>query len=155
MSYEKILEIKRKTREDYFVMACSYFFDIGYQAAKKITDEEIINVKGNGIMTKDFCEWLMKTAREIANVCESGIDLVQFCMAEDIYDIASYANKVPRYKLENMVTTLIDEDVYDSERKMSVDEVKSFCSTLDCEAEELEMLGYGIPDAYWNEEFYR
>ena len=54
-----------------------------------------------------------------------------------------------------MVTTLIDEDVYDSERKMSVDEVKSFCSTLDCEAEELEMLGYGIPDAYWNEEFYR
>lgn len=149
-TYEKLLELKKSTRYDYFALACGYFFDIGYNAAKEITDEEIKNVEGNGIMTKDFCEWMMETARTIANTIDSAVELVQFCMAEDIYDIRNYANKLPRYKLEEMIKYRLNSE----EIPIDVSPIKKIeflCNVYDCDEEDLELLGIDIPDEYWEE----
>lgn len=143
-TYEKLLKLKRNTRDDYFVMACSYLFDIGYQNAKEITDEEIENAKVNGIMTKEFCEWLMKTAREIANTIDSAIELVQFCMVEDVYDLKLFANKLPRYRLQEM----IENQIY-IHKGSSQSECEKQCEEFGCEMEELEMLGFDLPDGWW------
>ena len=86
-TYEKLKKIKNTTRLDFFVMACTYFFNIGYEQAKKITDEDINAAQSNGLMTKEYVQDLMRCTKEIANTVDNAVELVQFCQAEDIYDI--------------------------------------------------------------------
>lgn len=145
-SYEKIKEIYRQQRLDYFVMACSYFFDIGYAQAKELTEDDIDKAEGNGLMTKEFVQFVMRTAKEIAEVSESPIDLVQFCMAEDVFDIRLYANKVPKFKLEQMVEQRLSYDEFDFSK---VDDIEKACEKYDCDAEDFEMLGYEITEKYF------
>lgn len=142
-TYEKLLKIKNSTRYDYFSLVCSYFFDIGYKAAKNITDEEIKKVKANGIMTKDFCEWMMETAREIANTVDSAVELVQFCEVEDIFDVKAFANKLPRFRMQEMLENQIT--IFKFSRQA---ECEAQCEKFGCEMEELEMLGVSLPDGW-------
>ena len=146
-SYEKIKKIKNRYRYDYFAMACSHFFDIGYRNALAITEEEIENAEGNDLMTKEFVQWLMKTAKEIAEASETAVDLVQFCIAEDIYDIQYYANKIPRWKLKEMIQQRIMYDEYDFSKKEDVEEA---CEKYDCDAEDFESLGYTVTEDYFD-----
>lgn len=145
-TYEKIKEIYRQQRLDYFVMACSYFFDIGYAQAKELTEEQINKAEGNGLMTKEFVQYIMRTAKEIAEVSESPIDLVQFCMAEDVFDIRLYANQVPKSKLEQMIEQRLSYDEFDFSK---VDDIEKACEKYDCDAEDFEMLGYELTEKYF------
>ena len=142
-SYKKLLEIKNDCRFDHFVLALGYFFDIGYQGAKNITDKHIDSAKGNGIMTRDFVQWLMREAKEIADSVTSAIDVVQFCEAEDIFDIRYYANKIPYSELEDMVKERLCCEDYDTTKE---DELQKLCNLYDCDPENFEMLGFSIPE---------
>lgn len=146
-TYNNLLKIKSSCRIDYFCMVCSYFFDIGYQGAKSISDKDIENVQANGMFSKDFNEWLMKTAKEIADTISSAIELVQFCMAEDIFDIRLFANKLPRNSLEDMVKTRISWE--DQIRTDNADYIRYLVSRYDCDAEDLELLNITVPDEYY------
>ncbi len=147
-TYEKLLQIKRNSRYDYFAMAVAYFFDIGYAQAKKISDEDIKNVKGNSFMTKEFNEWLMTTARQIADATESAIELVQFCMAEDMFELRYFAGKLGRGELEDMIKTRITyEDRYPTGNKYPTNPAAAdyFEGHYGCDIEDFRYLGYDIP----------
>lgn len=55
----------------------SYIMDKGIENVKEITDEEIKNLEGNGLMTQNFVQSLVKCARRICNECE-WIELIEF-----------------------------------------------------------------------------
>lgn len=142
-SYEQLLRIKNESRVDHFALALGYFFDIGYQAASEITDEDIANAEGNGIMKKDFVQWMMKTVRLFTEVTDSAIEVIQFCMVEDIFEIRWYANKLPRYQLEDMLQTRIAREKYSTNKE---DDLEELCDLYDCDSENFELLGFNIPE---------
>ena len=142
MAYENLLQLKNKTQDDVFVLACSHFFDIGYQNAKEIRDEDIKNVQGSA---RELIREIMSITRKIAHETESGVELVQFCMAEDIFDVRNYANKISRYKLEDMLKSRLSfENVY-----QTADSVSYICSRYGCDVDDMELLGIEIPDEYY------
>lgn len=106
MGYAEVKKIYNANRLDVFVMAISYLMDIGFRNAKEITDEDIDECEGNGLMTKSFCQELMKIARDIANVCEPS-ELIQLCQAEDVFDIP---DKMSRTRMEKIICGFIGSD---------------------------------------------
>ncbi len=138
-AYEELQKIRKECRLDYFVMVISYLFDIGYAKASGITDEQIKDAEPNGLMTKDFVEWLMKTARRITEVTESAVDVIQFCIAEDIFDTKYYAGKLGRSSLEEMLNNRI---AY--EDKTPFQDAEYFEEKYGCDIEDFELLGYKV-----------
>lgn len=55
----------------------SYIMDKGMSNVKEITDEQIKKLEGNGLMTQDFVQSLVRCARRICNECEL-IELIEF-----------------------------------------------------------------------------
>lgn len=142
MGYTELKKIYRETRVDYFNMAICHLMNIGFLNAEKITDEEIASVEGNGLMTKEFCEWIMKTAREIAKVSNL-VELIQLCMAEDIY---APAEGLSNDRLKKLVCTFIDLDIRP---------LKGLVRDGIMEPEDLEALGYWTEkdvEEYYEEE---
>ena len=106
--YIELKEIYDNTRLDYFSMAITYVVDIGWRNAKAITDEEIDEAQGNGLMTTDFVKWIMRTARDIA-IASSPTEIVQFCDAMGVYETSRYTNGecLNRSDLEKIAEGLI------------------------------------------------
>jgi len=88
-AYDKIKAIYDKTRLDYFVMSIAHLMDIGWRQAEAMTDEDIDSLKGNGLMTADFCKYICRIAREIAQNADS-TDVILFCQVEKIFDIKGF-----------------------------------------------------------------
>jgi len=86
MSYKEIKTIYDRSRLDFFVMAVGHLLDIGFNNAKEITDEQIATIKDQEWATAGFLQELVTTSREIANACKSPVELIQFCMAENVFD---------------------------------------------------------------------
>ena len=67
--------------EEFYLMmgnvVISYIMDKGIENVKEITDEQISKLKGNGLMTQDFVQSLVRCARRICNECE-WIELIEF-----------------------------------------------------------------------------
>ena len=84
-AYEKIKKIYDETRLEMFVMAATHLMDIGWQVASKITDTDIEEAEGNGLMTKEFVQALLKISRKIAQTCNP-VEFIQFCQVEKLYD---------------------------------------------------------------------
>lgn len=55
----------------------SYIMDKGMENVKKITDEQIRKIEGNGLMTAEFLQSLVRCARRICIECE-WIELIEF-----------------------------------------------------------------------------
>ena len=85
MSYANIEKIYNRERLDIFAMATTHLMSIGWNAAESITDEDIAEVEGNGLMTKEFCQMLCELAREIAQSC-SPVEFIQLCQVKRLYD---------------------------------------------------------------------
>ena len=56
----------------------TYLFDKGIENVAEITDEQISEIPGNGLMTASFSQALVKTAREIAKTCDLYKDIFPF-----------------------------------------------------------------------------
>lgn len=90
MSYEKMYKIYRKN-PSIFPMATGYLTDKGFEFVKQITDEDIEELEGNGLMTEEFVKDLVQTAREIVEASDnSSVEIIQFCAAEKIFDTQYY-----------------------------------------------------------------
>ena len=48
----------------------SYIMSKGIENIKEITDEQISKLEGNGLMTQDFVQSLVRCAKRICNECE-------------------------------------------------------------------------------------
>lgn len=148
-NYKKLKEICKDMKADYKSMLFAYIFDIGFQNAKEFTSKDIESCEDRGVLTRDFQQWLIRLAKEICNAVDSPVTLVQYCMAEDIYETRFEADKLGRWKLEEMVKERMSwEDVVN---KKSVDYINYLTHRYDCDAEDLELLGIEIPDEYWND----
>lgn len=86
---DKIKEIYKSTRLDLFCMAASHLLDIGWRTAQQITDEDLEEIEGNGLMTADYVRALCRTARDISKAC-TPVKFIQFCQLEQLYDISEY-----------------------------------------------------------------
>ena len=84
---KEIDEIYNKTG-DVVPMAVTHLCDIGFRAAIRITDKDIESLEENGLMTKEFVQDLVRTSREIANVCGGDpINLVMYCQKKKLFDV--------------------------------------------------------------------
>lgn len=91
--YTKLKKIYSNTRYDVFVMAVAYLVDVGYRTVISLQDEEIDELEGNGLMTADFVRDLVRKAREIAQALDTPTEIIQFCQAEEIFDVKYYVGE--------------------------------------------------------------
>lgn len=88
--YEKLNKLYHRWN-GVFVMAVAHLLDIGMNNAVVISDSDIESVEGNGLMTAEFCQDIVRVAREIALSCDGDpIEIIMFCAAKDIFDIDNY-----------------------------------------------------------------
>lgn len=88
--FKKMYEVYKKN-PSIFPMATAYLVDKGFTFVGKITDDEINSLEGNGLMTQDFVQDLVRTARDIVEASDgNAVDIVQFCAAENIFDTEYY-----------------------------------------------------------------
>lgn len=64
-----------------YVMVISYILDKGESVIRRITDEQINELEGNGLMTENFVKSLVRTAREVVNNCDQN-DIVKLIKSE-------------------------------------------------------------------------
>lgn len=73
-----------------YVMIISYILDKGQSMILQITDEQIEGLEGNGLMTKEFVQSLVRAAREVVRNCNQSdiIRLIkaEWCCAGEVYD---------------------------------------------------------------------
>ena len=112
--FKDLKAIYDNTRIDIFAMAITYVVDIGWRNAKKLTDKEIADMQGNGLMTQAFVQMLMKSAREIANTVENPTEIIQFCDAMNIYETRCYTTGecLDRATLEHIARKLLEYTIY-------------------------------------------
>lgn len=73
-----------------YVMILSYILDKGQTTISQIEDDDIENLEENGLMTKDFVQTLVRTAREVVRNCGQS-DIVrlfksEWCCSGERYD---------------------------------------------------------------------
>jgi hypothetical protein len=89
--YANLKEIYRKTQGAMWSMSVAYLLDKGFTYVQQITDEQIETLNGNTLMTADFEQDIVRTARDIANECGNDvIEIIQFCMIEECFDTEWY-----------------------------------------------------------------
>ena len=59
-------------------MVIAYLFDKGIEFCKSITDEDINSLEGNGLMTEEFVQSMVKTASIIAKECSMFDDIIPY-----------------------------------------------------------------------------
>ena len=100
--------------EFYLIMGnvvISYIMDKGIENVKEITDEQISKLEGNGLMTQDFVQSLVRCARRICNECEWFIRLHLWC-PPIVHDVYLYKED---FTEESFVELLDDLDLDESE----------------------------------------
>lgn len=91
MNRNKAKEICDQTAKGIpYVMILSYILDKGQAMISQIEDSEIEELEGNGLMTKDFVQNLVRAAREVVRNCDQS-DIVRlfktdWCCAGEVYD---------------------------------------------------------------------
>ncbi len=73
-----------------YVMILSYILEKGQTMIGSITDEQIAELEGNGLMTQSFVQKLVRTAREVVRNCDQS-DIVRlfksdWCCVGEVYD---------------------------------------------------------------------
>lgn len=146
--YKDLKTIYDRNRLDFFAMAVSHLLDIGFNNAKDITDDQIATIKDQGWATAGFLQELVTTSREIANACKSPVELIQFCMTEEVFDVEFYAPKKRKITdirmreiAERAVMCLCNEET-----------VEDLVNEVDLTPEEIDYFGIDIEeDEYENE----
>lgn len=76
---EKVREIIKKEFDSRMEMAVvTYILDNGWDNLKEITEEETLKVEGNGLMTQEFCQCLVRAAVRICKECDTFDDFLPF-----------------------------------------------------------------------------
>lgn len=148
--YEVLEKLYRAYEGVIWNLACTWLLVNGFDNVKKWTDEYIDNEKTPDFLAPNCYREILKLEREIAtkSLCT---DFLKFCMVKPFLPIDEFASKLNREQLEDMVkASLSPMSIMDVEYNLdTVSGVKRICEKYNCEAEDLELLGYKIPDEYW------
>lgn len=88
------------------MMVVSYIMDKGFENLKEITEEEILEVKGNALMTDRFVQSLVRTAVRIAKECNSIDEFLPY-IVNHLYVPNAEMKEIEIYKEET------DEDLWE------------------------------------------
>lgn len=88
------------------MMVVSYIMDNGFENLKEITEEEILEVKGNALMTDRFVQSLVRTAVRIAKECNSIDEFLPYII-NHLYVPNAKMKEIEIYKEET------DEDLWE------------------------------------------
>ena len=119
----KIIEEEFNSRMGNAVV--SYIMDKGMSNVKEITDEQIEKLEGNGLMTQDFVQSLVRCARRICNECE-WIELIEFIRLHlwcipTVHDVYLYKEDFIDESFAGLLKDLeLDEEEVGSEIKLFV-----------------------------------
>lgn len=110
----KIIEKEFDSRMENAVI--SYIMDKGMSNVKEITDEQIEKLEGNGLMTQDFVQSLVRCARRICQECE-WTELIEFIRlylwcTPTVHDVCLYKED---FTYESFAELLKDLDLDESE----------------------------------------
>ena len=101
----------------------SYIMDKGIENVKKITDEEIKNLEGNGLMTQGFVQSFVRCVRRICNECE-WIELIEFIRlylwcTPTVHDVYLYKEDFTDESFAELLDSLdLDENEVGNEIKL-------------------------------------
>lgn len=84
---------------------------VGIDKAKEITDEQIEHINGNGFMTQDFCQSMVRCARRIARECGFITDIVPYLINE----WGHLTGHITQKRTAEILVAYIDNDLYDAE----------------------------------------
>lgn len=148
--YELLKKLYRENEGIKWNLACTWLLDNGFKNVRQWDDEFINNQKAPELLEKDLYIEILKLARLIATKSYC-LDFMRFCMVHPFIRIDNFANKLDREKLENMIkASLSPMSIMDVEYNLDTKPgVERVCEKYQCEAEDLELLGYTIPDDYW------
>lgn len=108
------------------MMVVSYIFDKGFENLQDVTEEEILEIKGNGLMTDRFCQALVRASVRICKECNMIDEFLPF--------IVNYLY-VPNANMREI-------EIYKEETRRDDWEVLLDKFDLDCEedADNIEMI---------------
>lgn len=142
--YAKLNEIYDKTQTAVFVCGITYLIEKGMENVVQITDEQIAEVKGNGLMTDGFCQAIIKVAKKIAESVESSVEIIQFADTKGLFETEYYTNgeKFRRSTLEEIVRKLLVDAYEDKQYGGSTDDeaLEKIAEYLELETEDIERL---------------
>lgn len=101
----------------------SYIMDKGIKFIKQITDEQISKIEGNGLMTADFVQSLVRCARRICNECE-WIEMIEFIRIHlwctpTVHDVYLYREDFTEESFAELLDNLdLDNDEVGNEIKL-------------------------------------
>ena len=76
---EKVRDIIRRNFDSRLEMAVvTYILDKGWDNVKQLTEENILEIKGNALMTDEFCQSLVRCAVKICNECNQIEEFLPF-----------------------------------------------------------------------------
>lgn len=104
-------------------MVFTYLMDKGIENIKEITDEQIEKMEGNGLMTQQFVQSLVRCARRICNECE-WIETIEFIRLHlwctpTVHDVYLYKEDFTKETFAELLDDLdLEEDEVGSEIKL-------------------------------------
>lgn len=129
-----------KTNITIFSCAVTYIIDKGIDTVKKITDDDVKTIEGNGLMTAEYCQAIVRTARDIVHLLDSPTELIQFCDSMSLYETSLYTHGecADRSTLEKAIRILINHELYDD--SVRYDNLDDLADYLDMEVDEIKSL---------------
>ena len=104
-------------------MVFTYLMDNGIENIKEITDEQIEKIEGNGLMTQQFIQSLVRCARRICNECK-WIEIIEFIRLHlwctpTVHDVYLYKEDFTKETFAELLDDLdLEEDEVGSEIKL-------------------------------------
>ena len=106
MSYKEELNKLYNKNTVLFMVSVTHLLDIGFNRAQQIQDKDIESLKGNGIMTKQYVQDLVRLTREIANTV-TPTELMQWMQTAELFSDGHERQDVYLMKKE------VEEEIWD------------------------------------------
>ena len=102
----------------------TYIMDKGWENVKQITEEEILEIKGNAFMTDRFIQALVRCAVRICNECDQIEEFLPFIVNylfvpnAKMKEVKLYKNDMENYEWDSLFERF---DLYDEEDADDID----------------------------------
>ena len=107
---KRIIETEFNSRVS--MMVVSYIMDKGFENLKEVTEEDILEVKGNALMTDRFVQSLVRAAVRIAKECNSIDEFLPYIINHlyvpnaKMKEIEFYKDEMTKWKWESFIDSL-------------------------------------------------
>lgn len=136
MSNNKVYKIINEEFDQRMGLAVIQYLceQVGIDKAKEITDDEIEAIDGNALMTKSFCQAMVRCARRIAVECSFVNDIVPYIINE----WGHVAGRVTKKRVVDILVSYIDNDLNSADPDYVRETLRDVCG---CTLDELRDLG--------------